>query len=86
MIKKEYPYIDYQGNEHNDLVKVYSDLGVALLQVDTGKLYRYCVVDSVHSRHLYKELTQELGGLTDEDMKANLAIPKFLHKRTPKSK
>ena len=54
MIKYEHPYIDDQGIEHTDKLKIYSDQGLQLEQVETGRKYD-SVVDLHPSKYTYKE-------------------------------
>lgn len=68
MIRKEWPYIDAKGKAHKNLIKIYSDLGVRLLQEDTGNTYEDFVIDSIYVQHIYTELSGDLGELPD-DMK-----------------
>lgn len=66
MIVKEHPYMDNRGNLRDDLVKYYSDLGVRLLQVDTGMIYADFVIDSVYAKHEYVELLDDLGTIPED--------------------
>ena len=68
MILKDWPYIDSKGKAHKNLVKIYSNLGVRLLQEDTGNVYQDFVIDSIYVQHNYIELSGDLGELPD-DMK-----------------
>lgn len=61
MIRKEHPYIEPSGRERHDLVRIYSDLGVSLEQVDTGRTFNWEVIDPVTSHHYYREILSELG-------------------------
>lgn len=61
MIRKEHPYIEPSGRERYDLVRTYSDLGVSLEQMDTGRIFGWEVIDSVASHHSYREILDELG-------------------------
>lgn len=53
-VAKEYPYIDYMGNERTDLERHYSDAGKMILQVETGVVYSEAV-DVYPCRYTYKE-------------------------------
>lgn len=60
MLIEQYPYIDEQGIEHDDLIKHYSDSGKMILQVETVSKYSEAV-DVYPCRYTYEE--------TDEDIK-----------------
>lgn len=60
MLIKQYPFIDEEGNEHDDLIRHYSDSGKLILQVETGVKYADAI-DVYPCRYTYEE--------TDEDIK-----------------
>lgn len=45
---------NFKGNKK--LVKIYSDIGSRIVQVDTGNIFQEYVVDSIDSKHVYEEL------------------------------
>lgn len=54
MIVTQYPFIDENGNERADLVKHYSDKGLAVRQVETGIEYGEAV-DVYPCMYTYEE-------------------------------
>ena len=54
MIKTQYPYIDNNGNERENLIKTYSDIGLRILQNETGGIYDEAV-DIYPSQYTYSE-------------------------------
>lgn len=59
MLIEQYPYIDEQGNEHENLVKHYSDEDILILQVETGVKYSDAV-DVYPCRYTYKETDEPI--------------------------
>ena len=53
-IKTQYPYIDENGKERENLIKTYSDLGLYILQNETGEVYDEAV-DVYPSKYTYSE-------------------------------
>ena len=66
MIVRETPCIDRFGKRRDDLVRIYSDLGCRLIQVETGVRYEDVVYDSVSVYHEYTECLDELGEIPEE--------------------
>lgn len=58
MIQEQYPFIDEQGQEHNDLIKHYSDDGKMIIQTETGIEYDEAI-DVVPCRYTYEEVEKE---------------------------
>ena len=54
MLIEQYPYIDEQGNEHDDLIRHYSDAGKMILQKETGAKYSDAI-DVYPCRYTYEE-------------------------------
>lgn len=54
MLKEQYPYIDENGNEREELVKHYSDEGKLILQTETGIEYAEAI-DVYPCRYTYEE-------------------------------
>lgn len=59
MLIEQYPFIDEEGIEYNNLIKHYSDIGKLILQKETGIKYSEAV-DIYPCRYTYEE--------TDEDI------------------
>lgn len=59
MLIEQYPFIDEEGVEHDNLIKHYSDNGKMILQKETGVKYAEAV-DVYPCRYTYEE--------TDEDI------------------
>lgn len=55
MLKTQYPYVDENGQAHNDLIKTFSDEGCQILQIETGLIYDD-VVDLYPSKYHYEEI------------------------------
>ena len=57
MLKEQYPYIDDNGVEHNDLIKHWTDdpEHKTLLQVETGALYDEAI-DLYPCSYTYQEI------------------------------
>lgn len=49
---EQYPYIDEDGNEHDDLIQHYSDSNMMILQVETGVKYD-SAIDVYPCRYTY---------------------------------
>lgn len=60
MLIEQYPFIDEEGTEHENLIKHYSDSGKLILQKETGVKYSEAI-DVYPCRYTYEE--------TDEDIK-----------------
>ena len=59
MIKTQYPYIDDNGQIHNNLIKTYTDTeNKVLLQVETGIIYGTEVIDVYPCRYTYDEVDE----------------------------
>ena len=54
MLIEQYPYIDDEGIEHDNLVKHYSDIGKLILQKETGMKYSEAI-DVYPCRDTYEE-------------------------------
>lgn len=57
----QYPYIDGNGNEKEDLIKTYSNTGLYILQNETGEVYEEAV-DLYPSRYTYTETSEYIDG------------------------
>ena len=57
MIVHKTPYIDEQGKEHNDKIETYSDKGLKILQVETGKVFD-TAIDVSPLKYTYQETTE----------------------------
>ena len=58
MLITEHPYIDKQGNEHEDLIKHYSNEGNYILQNETGAKYTVAI-DVYPCRYTYTETSKK---------------------------
>jgi hypothetical protein len=56
MIVQKIPYVDENGIEHPDKVKTYSDKGLQILQIETGRVFDNAV-DTVPLKFNYEETT-----------------------------
>ena len=54
MIITQYPYIDNNGVQHDDKIKIYSDENFQILQKETDRVFDY-VVDVYPSVYNYEE-------------------------------
>ena len=59
MLIEQYPYIDEEGNEHENLIKHYSDENKMILQVETGVKYADAV-DVYPCRYTYEETDEPI--------------------------
>lgn len=59
MLIEQYPYIDEEGSEHDNLVKHYSDDNKMILQVETGVKYAEAV-DVYPCRYTYEETDEPI--------------------------
>lgn len=59
MLIEQYPFIDEEGVEHNNLVKHCSDDNKMLLQVETGVKYAEAV-DVYPCRYTYEETGEDI--------------------------
>ena len=53
-IVTQYPYVDGNGKERENLIKTYSDVGRYILQEETGEVYAEAV-DLYPSKYTYTE-------------------------------
>lgn len=54
MIATQYPYVDNNGVQHDDKIKIYSDVDFQILQKETERIFDY-VVDVYPSVYNYEE-------------------------------
>lgn len=66
MIVIQYPYIDEHGNERENLIKTYSDLGLRIRQNETGEIYDEAV-DAYRSEYTYSETDEYIVAEDAED-------------------
>lgn len=59
MLIEQYPFIDEEGVEHDNLVKHYSDEGKMILQVETGVKYSEAI-DVYPCRYTYEETDEPI--------------------------
>ena len=59
MLIEQYPFIDEEGVEHDNLVKHYSDENKLILQVETGVKYAEAV-DVYPCRYTYEETDEPI--------------------------
>lgn len=59
MLIEQYPFIDEEGVEHDNLVKHYSDSGKLILQKKTGVKYAEAV-DVYPCRYTYEETDEPI--------------------------
>ena len=59
MLIEQYPFIDDEGVEHDNLVKHYSDENKLILQVETGVKYTEAV-DVYPCRYTYEEMDEPI--------------------------
>jgi len=64
-VKTQYPYIDGNGQGHDNLVKHYSDSNKYIMQVETGAKYSEAV-DVYPCKYTYVETTEDLPSETNE--------------------
>ena len=65
MIITQHPYIDNNGKEREDLIKTYSDIGLRILQNETGGVYDEAI-DVYPSQYTYSETNEYIE--TDEEV------------------
>ena len=62
--------IIYEPNylDNPQLIRIYSDIGAQLIQVDTGNIYSDVVIDCIDARHVYIEsnIEEQLTEIPDE--------------------
>lgn len=71
MIQEQYPFIDEQGQAHNELIKHYSDDCKMIIQTETGIEYDEAI-DVVPCRYTYEEsdnfiIAEDVAEETDDD-------------------
>ena len=59
MLIEQYPYIDEEVTEHDDLVRHYSDSGKLIQQLETGVKYAEAV-DVYPCRYTYEETDENI--------------------------
>lgn len=59
MLIEQYPFIDEEGVEHDNLVKHYSDENKLILQVETGVKYAEAI-DVYPCRYTYEETEEPI--------------------------
>ena len=59
MLIEQYPFIDEEGAEHDNLVKHYSDENKLILQVETGVKYAEAI-DVYPCRYTYEEIDEPI--------------------------
>lgn len=59
MLIEQYPFIDEEGVEHDNLVKHYSDENKLILQVETGVKYAEAI-DVYPCRYTYEETNEPI--------------------------
>ena len=59
MLIEQYPFIDEEGVEHDNLVKHYSDENKLILQVETGVKYAEAI-DVYPCRYTYEEMNEPI--------------------------
>ena len=65
-IMTQYPHIDGNGKERNDLIRTYSSVGLQILQIETGAVYDEAV-DIYPSKYTYTETDQYVEEETETD-------------------
>lgn len=55
---EQHPYVDSEGNAHEDLVKHASDSGKSIMQLETGRVYEEAV-DNYPCAYTYVEIENE---------------------------
>ena len=55
---EQHPYVDSEGNAHEDLVKHESDSGKPIMQLETGRVYEEAV-DNCPCAYTYVEIENE---------------------------
>lgn len=58
-IKEQYPYVDENGKEYNNLCKHYSDSGNSIIKLETSEVYSEAV-DKYPCKYTYDELLDEV--------------------------
>lgn len=67
MIKQQYPYIDWNDQPHDNLIRTYSDDETKnILQVETGIVYDDAV-DVYPCRYTYEEVDKPAEELVEEE-------------------
>lgn len=59
MLIEQYPFIDEEGVEHENLIKHYSDSGKMILQKETGVKYSDAI-DVYPCRYTYEETDEPI--------------------------
>lgn len=64
---EQYPYIDIEGNEHNDLIYHYSDNNKQIRQIETDILY-IDAVDKYPCEYTYEETDIDIPSDENEEI------------------